>query len=106
MNVNDLSNLADTWKMTLEYAPQHVQQVRYAIIDIVDGMLLREAESVELKRHFSDEEIDYILVGRKLPAIKAVKNRLGLSLIEAKKYVETHGGQILIEAVERRRYTS
>ena len=106
MNEHELLALLKVWKVALGYAPQHTQRVRHAIVDIIDNMLATEAGKVELKPYFTDEEIDYILAGKKLFAIKAVKNRLGLSLMEAKEYVENHGGQILVEAIARRRYTS
>ncbi len=104
MKQHELLSIMEVWNMTLTYAPQHVQQVRHAIVYIIDNMLIQESNKVELKRHFTSDEIDNILAGKKIFAIKSVKNRLGLSLLEAKEYVENHGGQILVEAIARRQY--
>lgn len=40
----------------------------------------------------TDREIEHLKAGQKLDAVREVRNRLGLSLWESKKYVEKHMG--------------
>ena len=46
-------------------------------------------------QEFTLSEIEVLKDGRKLEAVKMVKNRLELSLMEAKKYVEHYGDHML-----------
>lgn len=46
-------------------------------------------------KYFTLDEITHMKNGEKLKAVKAVKERLGFSLLEAKKYVENYGGSYL-----------
>lgn len=47
---------------------------------------------------FTPQEQEMLRTGQKLQAVKSVKNRLGLGLMDSKHYVENHGGKLLAES--------
>ena len=62
------------------------------------GLLVRKAVNrwtfgnKTKQNYLTMDEISYLKDGKKIEAIKSVKNRLNLSLLEGKRYVEKHMG--------------
>ena len=59
---------------------------------VVSTYLKEQLEVSRPERIFTAHEISLMRQGKKLYAVKAVRDRLGISLMEAKRYVEGNGG--------------
>jgi ribosomal protein L7/L12 len=68
---------------------------------VVKGYMRTELAPEREKRAgtlFTNEEVREMRAGRKLQAIKLVKRRLGMGLMDSKRYVEANGGQFLAQS--------
>lgn len=65
------------------------------IINMYIEARLTEGKQSQVANKLTNTEIDLLKEGRNIPAIKSVKERLNLSLLDAKRYTETHGSQFL-----------